>query len=298
MTYNEMWRRLAQRYDEGEAKAIARLVYEKRTGLSLADICLGKDTQLSANSQAELAEIARRLETDEPVQYVLGTADFCGRTFEVDSHVLIPRPETEELCQWVVETANRTVETEDRVMDTAEKGQEAGHPTLLDIGTGSGCIAVTLAATLPGACTMAWDISAEALEVARRNADRHGVAVRFAQVDILNVATAIQSTPQPLDIIVSNPPYILNKERASMAANVMEYEPHQALFVPDDNPLLFYRAIAQYGMATLRTGGSLFFEINPACADDLRSMLCEMSYHGIETRTDAYGKQRMLKARR
>lgn len=283
MTYNEMWRKLAQVYDEGEAKAIARLAYEVRFGLTFTDLCLGKDTQLSADDQVQAAEICNRLLQQEPVQYVLGQADFCGRTFLVNEHVLIPRPETEELCQWMI------AEMGDERIDVRDF-------SILDIGTGSGCIAITLAATLPGATVSAWDISAEALEVARENAKRIGVNVSFRQFDILTPHPS-PLTPQ-WDLIVSNPPYICNKERATMESNVLAYEPHTALFVPDDDPLLFYRTIAQYGQQALKPGGSLYFEINPLYATSLTILLSRMSFHDIETQEDQYGKQRMIRARR
>jgi len=283
MTYNELWRQLAEIYDEDEAKAIARMVYEVRYGLTLSDIYLGKDTQLSAACQTELEEIAKRLLQGEPIQYVLGQADFCGRTFMVNEHVLIPRPETEELCQWIKST---------------QKGRFF-LCTLLDIGTGSGCIAITLAAEMPQSEVTAWDISADALAVARENARRHNVHVSFEQVDALHLTSDIcHQTSVVFDIIVSNPPYICNKERETMEANVLEHEPHTALFVPDDDPLLFYRAIAQYGQTALKEGGWLYFEINPLYAESLRDMLNMMSYHDIEIKTDAYGKQRMIRAKR
>ena len=283
MTYNEMWRKLAQVYDEGEAKAIARLAYEVRFGLTFTDLCLGKDTQLSADDQAQAAEICRRLLQQEPVQYVLGQAEFCGHTMMVNEHVLIPRPETEELCQWVVS-------------EMSDERLEVRDFSILDIGTGSGCIAVTLAAALPQAEVTAWDISAEALQVARENARRSGVTVTFQQVDMLNTHHVPLSTQWKL--IVSNPPYICYKERAMMESNVLDHEPHTALFVPDDDPLLFYHAIAEYGQKALKVGGWLYFEINPLYADELTDMFCAMSYHDIETKEDQYGKQRMIRARR
>ena len=281
MNYQELWRRLAQVYDEGEAKAIARMVYEVRFNLTLSDLFIGKDTQLSANDQAELAEITQRLEQQEPVQYVLGQADFCGRTFLVNQHVLIPRPETEELCRWIIS-------------EFRDESLEFRDCSILDIGTGSGCIAITLAADLPKAEVTAWDISGEALQVARENAKRLHLNVTFERTDALN-------TPldhERWDVIVSNPPYICNKERARIEANVLDHEPHTALFVPDDSPLLFYSAIAQYGLTALKTGGRLYFEINPLYAQELAEMLSMMSYHDIEIKNDTYGKQRMIRARR
>ena len=281
MNYQELWRRLAHVYDEGEAKAIARMVYEVRFNLTLSDLFIGKDTQLSANDQAELAEITQRLEQQEPVQYVLGQADFCGRTFLVNQHVLIPRPETEELCRWIIS-------------EFRDESLEFRDCSILDIGTGSGCIAITLAAGLPKFEVTAWDISGEALQVARENAKRLHFNVIFELADALN-------TPldhERWDVIVSNPPYICNKERARIEANVLDHEPHTALFVPDETPLLFYSAIAQYGLTALKTGGRLYFEINPLYAQELAEMLSMMSYHDIEIKIDQYGKQRMIRARR
>ena len=283
MNYQELWHQLAPVYGEGEAKAMARLVFEVRFGLTLSDICIGKDTQLSADSQAELAEILRRLLCHEPVQYVLGVADFCGRQFLVTPSVLIPRPETEELCQWV--TASEMTEGNNR----------SESLRILDVGTGSGCIAITLAAELPEAKVTAWDISEDALLVACENALLNGVTVDFELQDVLLATAAAQQTK---DIIISNPPYICNKERATMEANVLEHEPHHALFVPDDDPLLFYRAIAKLGQQMLSYGGWLYFEVNPLFAAQLARLLSAMSYYDIEIKEDQFGKQRMIRARK
>jgi release factor glutamine methyltransferase len=281
MTYKELWQCLTKAYDEGEAKAIARMTYEERFGLTLSDIYLGKDIQLSSDCQTEFEEIVKRLLQGEPIQYVLGQADFCGRNFLVNKHVLIPRPETEELCQWIAGSEKRKV-----ISDKC---------SILDIGTGSGCIAITLAAMYPEAEVTAWDICTEALEVARENAKRTNVHVSFEQVDVLNIPH-FSSLISHFSLIISNPPYICNKERAKMEANVLKHEPHTALFVPDDNPLLFYRAIAQYGQTALKEGGWLYFEINPLYAESLSLMLNKMSYHDIEIKVDQYGKQRMIRA--
>lgn len=283
MTYNEMWRKLAQVYDEGEAKAVARMVYEVRYGLTLSDIYIGKDTQLSLDRQTELEEITKRLIEHEPVQYILGQADFCGRTFHVEPGILIPRPETEHLCRLITKHA------------------AIGFPnrTILDIGTGSGCIAITLALDIPNSQVTAWDISPIALRVAKGNAQRLGADVTFQEVDVLTAPgspSLWRGMEGGWDLIVSNPPYICNKERAEMEQNVLAHEPHTALFVPDDNPLLFYRAIAQYGQSALKTGGSLYFEINPLYAKPLREMLSTMSYHDIDIKDDQFGKTRFIQA--
>ena len=274
MTYRQLWQRLVPVYGEGEAQAIARLIYEVRYGLTLSDLLMGRDSSVP---QDELEQIAIRLERQEPVQYILGQAEFCGRTFVVNEHVLIPRPETEELCQWII-------------------AADAAH--ILDIGTGSGCIAITLAAEMPEAEVTAWDISEEALKVAEENAKRTDVHVKFEQVDILHLPSSILHLTSAFDLIVSNPPYICNKERETMETNVLEHEPHTALFVPDDDPLLFYRAIAQYGQTALKEGGWLYFEINPLYAESLQDMFSKMSYHDIEIKEDQYGKQRMIRAKR
>ena len=268
MSYEELWKPLTKLYDAREAKAIARLVMEDRFGLTMADVLCGK-----TGDDAVLRHIQQRLLQGEPVQYVLGVAEFGGRQFRVAPGVLIPRPETLELCQWVEE----------------ERGI-----TILDIGTGSGCIACTLAAELPEAQVTAWDISEAALSVARENAKRTNVHVSFEQVDALNIPL----TPDKWDIIISNPPYVCEQERAAMERHVLDYEPSLALFVPDDDPLLFYRAIADYARQSLTAGGSLFFEINPLYAEQLKSLLSAMSYHHIEVRDDLYGKPRMIKAQR
>lgn len=275
MTYRQLWQRLVPVYGEGEAQAIARLIYEVRYGLTLSDLLMGRDSSVP---QDELEQIAIRLERQEPVQYILGQADFYGKTFVVNEHVLIPRPETEELCQWILTT---------------------DATNILDIGTGSGCIAITLAAEMPEAEVTAWDISEEALKVAEENAKRTDVHVKFEQVDALHLTSDIcHQTSDAFDLIVSNPPYICNKERETMEANVLEHEPHTALFVPNDDPLLFYRAIAQYGQTALKEGGWLYFEINPLYAEALHEMLSKMSYHDIEIKEDQYGKQRMIRAKK
>ena len=305
MTYNELWRQIAHIYDDGEAKAIARMVYEVRFGLSPSDLFLGKDTQLSTDDQKLLEEIAQRLMTGEPVQYAIGLAEFGGRTFHVEPGVLIPRPETYVLCQWIVSSGLQRTFPGCPCLSAVVRCQK-----ILDIGTGSGCIACTLAADIPDAQVTAWDISEEALRIAAENAKRIGVTVRFEQRDILNdnpspslppcypLATPLLPPCYEYDIIVSNPPYICEKEKDGMERNVLDYEPALALFVPDDDPLLFYRAIARYGLTALKPGGRLYFEINPLYADALRDMLSMMSWHDIEIKEDQFGKQRFIKASR
>ena len=216
-----------------------------------------------------------RLQKNEPIQYVLGKETFCGLDFEVDSNVLIPRPETRELVEWIVA---------DRKLDASCR--------ILDIGTGSGCISISLAKFLSGAEVEAWDISEGALEVARRNAVRNAVEVLFRQQDVLYVLPG----DTRYDVIVSNPPYITEKEKLDMDANVLDWEPFTALFVPDADPLLFYRKIAELGLSMLNIGGALYFEINRAYGQETVSMLERLSYKQIELRKDEWGNDRMVKA--
>ena len=285
MGYEELWQRLTPLYDAGEAKAIVRLVLDECYGLSWADVLGGKVSELSANDQTELEKIMLRLEKGEPVQYIIGVADFCGRQFHVEPGVLIPRPETEELCRMVIEER-----------EISQKGQSP-LCEILDIGTGSGCIAITLALELPDAKVTAWDISDDALRIASANAKALGASVTFQHHDALDSSLfTLHSSLPKWDLIVSNPPYICRKEADGMDKNVLGYEPHEALFVPDDDPLLFYRAIARYATKALKPNGYLFFEINPLYADGLTQLLGEMLCYNAEILNDQFGKPRFLKA--
>lgn len=273
MTYRELWRTLEPLYGNGEARAITDYVLDVCFGLSKADIMCGAVEEMTAEKAAELNKIFGRLMEGEPVQYVLGRAEFCGRWFDVRPGVLVPRPETEELCAWI----------------TADS-KASGSPKVLDIGTGSGCIAITLQLDMPESNVTAWDISADALDVARENAQRFGANVNFVKQDALNAKPEGE-----WDVIVSNPPYICEKEKKDMAVNVLEHEPHTALFVPDADPLLFYRAITRLAVQTLSKGGRLYFEINPIYADDTCHMMRAEGMTAVELRSDMYGKQRMAK---
>ena len=292
MEYEELWHRLTHIYDAGEAKAIVRWVLDVRFGLSWTDILCGKVTELSAHDQTELEKIMQRLEKGEPVQYIIGVADFFGRQFHVELGVLIPRPETEELCRWILASDKHGLSR------TVREIPHQSDANILDIGTGSGCIAITLALELPDAKVTAWDISDDALRIASKNAKQLGADVVFVKQDVLNISLTSHLSPltSHYDLIVSNPPYICEKEKSAMECNVLDHEPHLALFVPDDDPLLFYRTIAQYAAEALTAQGSLFFEINPLYADDLAQMLRMMSYHDIYIRQDQFGKPRFLKA--
>ena len=285
MGYEELWQRLTPLYDAGEAKAIVRLVLDECYGLSWADVLGGKVSELSANDQTELEKIMLRLEKGEPVQYIIGVADFCGRQYHVEPGVLIPRPETEELCRMVIEER-----------EISQKGQSP-LCEILDIGTGSGCIAITLALELPDAKVTAWDISDDALRIASANAKALSASVNFQHHDALDSSLfTLHSSLPKWDFIVSNPPYICRKEADGMDKNVLGYEPHEALFVPDDDPLLFYRTIARYATKALKPNGKLFFEINPLYADDLTHLLGKMLCYNAEILNDQFGKPRFLKA--
>ena len=278
MNYNELWHQLAPLYGDGEAKAIAQIVYEVRFGLSLSDLYLGKDTQLSADDQAELQEIAKRLRQNEPVQYILGVADFCGRTFHVEPGILIPRPETEHLCRLISQSA---------VLPST--------PSVLDIGTGSGCIAITLALDIPGAQVTAWDISPVALRVAKGNAQRLGAKINVQEVDILSSPSLWRGMGGGSSLIVSNPPYICDSEAEQMEANVLDYEPGLALFVPDDDPLKFYVPIMNYAQSALRAGGQLWLETNPLYEEMIEERLLELGFE-VTAHDDQFGKTRFIQA--
>ena len=287
--YRKLWQRLVPLYDNDEAKAIARMVFEIRYGLTLSDLLMERDADLP---QEELEQLAHRLEQGEPVQYVLGEAEFCERRFYVEPGILIPRTETQWLCDLV----------------THSQGYPPHKARILDIGTGSGCIACTIALNLKDQDVevTGWDISGKALNIAQRNAKRLGAKVTFEQVDVLSISPLLTSPDKggttdngrpSWDLIVSNPPYVCEHERQQMERNVLDWEPEEALFVPDNDPLLFYRSIAIYAQRALKEKGWLYFEINPLYANELVEMLSKMSYHDIEIKNDQFGKQRFIRAR-
>ena len=280
-TYQQFWQSLTPLYDAGEAQAIVRTVLDVEYGMTLTDIICGKVNELSSDEERNLEEIITRLQNGEPVQYVLGEADFAGRTFHVEPGVLIPRPETAELCQWIEEDVSS--------LEADERKQ------ILDICTGSGCIAITLGLTLPNSEVTGWDISEDALRIAQGNVEMLKAGnVRIEYQDALMLPKAAETA----DIIVSNPPYICEKEKADMEKNVLEHEPSIALFVPDEEPLKFYRAIAEYASSALKSEGALYFEINPIYEKETREMLEGLGFKDIETKEDAFGKKRMMKAKK
>lgn len=296
MTYHDICQRLTPLYGPQEAKAMTRMLLEDLFSLSFADILCGATEHLSNADTLRLQQSVARLLDAEPLQYVTGTAFFCGHPFHVAPGVLIPRPETE----WIVDTAV------DLVTSSA--------PCILDIGTGSGCIATSISLALADkhCYTEAWDISEDALRIATDNAKRLGADVKFRRRDALRLeedfpaeenlggAEALSDTNAAAswDIIVSNPPYICNREAADMHANVLRHEPHLALFVPDTDPLLFYRAIARYSMRSLRKGGWLLFECNTLYAHDTAQMASNMGFATSVVEDDCFGKPRFVKAQK
>ena len=280
MTYSEIWHRIATSYEDGEARAIARILIEELFGLSYTDIVCGATEELSADDTLRLDTAVRRIEQGEPLQHVLGYADFCGNHFGVNASVLIPRPETE----WLVDEG-------ERLMNDASNAAPSAPKRILDIGTGSGCIAISLKLRLGEAYVEAWDISEEALRTAESNAKALKAEVAFCKRDALRAEESVA----PWDLIVSNPPYICDSERADMDDNVLLHEPHTALFVPDDDPLRFYRAIARYALRSLSNGGSLLFECNTRYAEATGEMMREMGFEDVTVNDDCFGLPRFVK---
>ena len=323
-TYQQLWQSLTPLYDAGEAQAIVRTVLDVKYGMTLTDIICGKVNEISADEERKLEEIIIRLQKGEPVQYVLGEADFAGRPFHVEPGVLIPRPETAELCQWIEKDMieKSIVSSEDSPEDSSGNSPQATDDAklILDICTGSGCIAITLGLNIPNSEVTGWDISEDALRIAQGNVEMMKAGnVRIEHQDALALPKAAETdnekmkgnddkevmkpkgeakTPstQKWDLIVSNPPYICEKEKADMEKNVLEHEPSLALFVPDEDPLKFYRAIAEYASSALKSGGALYFEINPIYEKETREMLLKLDFKDIETKEDAFGKKRMMRA--
>ena len=297
-TYQQLWQSLTPLYDAGEAQAIVRTVLDVKYGMTLTDIICGKVNEISADEERKLEEIIIRLQKGEPVQYVLGEADFAGRPFHVEPGVLIPRPETAELCQWIEKDMieKSIVSSGDSSEDSSGNSPQATDDArrILDICTGSGCIAITLGLNIPNSEVTGWDISEDALRIAQGNVEM--LKARNVRIEYQD-ALALPKAAEAADLIVSNPPYICEKEKADMEKNVLEHEPSLALFVPDEDPLKFYRAIAEYASSALKSGGALYFEINPIYEKETRKMLLKLDFKDIETKEDAFGKKRMMRAK-
>ncbi|MGL4519084.1 MAG: peptide chain release factor N(5)-glutamine methyltransferase [Phocaeicola sp.] len=275
--YLQIKQSLQELFPEGEAASVAKLILCQHFHYSSIELYGGKDRVFSLKEEEEWYEILARLKKEEPIQYILGEEQFLGLSFQVTPSVLIPRPETQELVDWIL-----------------KEPRTSQAPHILDIGTGSGCIAISLAKLIPAATVTAWDISAEALEVAKRNGERNEVTVTFEERDLFTQS----HIDFPVDIIVSNPPYIAQQEEEEMHQNVLKWEPHTALFVPNHDPLRFYRKIAILAFAALQSGGELYFEINQAYGKETLQLLEEIGYSTTELRKDLFGKDRMIKATR
>jgi len=265
---------LATAFDPEEAKSFAYLILEEVTGLSKTDILIEKPVALAEEINDEISTVLKRLLAHEPIQYILGKTIFYGLELSVNEHVLIPRQETEELVDWIIKAHHHT-------------------NNILDIGTGSGCIPIALAKSYPLSEVHAWDVSAGALEVAMKNAADNEVKIHFKQVDVLS-----EIPDQKFGLIVSNPPYILEHEKAEMRPNVLDHEPGTALFVPDQDPLLFYRTICKVSIDHLNPGGWLYFEINEKYGQEVASLMKDYQFTSIETRLDLNGKDRMVRGQK
>ena len=269
---------LSGTYEGHELTAIIRTICCDMLGIGTATYYLKEAVTLTSEQESLLRSIIDRLQQGEPLQYIEGKVPFCGMEFAVNSSVLIPRPETAELVDWIV----------------CEHATQ--QPRILDLGTGSGCIAIALSKQLPQATIEACDISAEALTVAKENARTNEAPVSFFTHDMLDLSTPL---PHSYDILVSNPPYIRQSEAADMSIQVTEWEPHTALFVPDDDALRFYRAIAELGQTeTLRPGGHIYVEINQALGKEAMALFEAYGYQDVELRKDIYGNERMIRVRK
>jgi release factor glutamine methyltransferase len=275
---SEFISQLTPLYDEGEAESFFYLILEEKYHLKRIDLALQLSLEFSESEIQDWNVILEQLKLELPVQYILGSTSFYGLKFEVNDKVLIPRPETEELVDWIIRDC--FVLTNDNM------------PKILDIGTGSGCIAIALAKNLPNAQVFAIDVSEKALATAKRNADQNGVNINFIKKDILEVS----DLEQQFDIIVSNPPYVRNLEKAEIKKNVLEYEPHLALFVDDHNALIFYKKIGELAQKNLSEKGQLYFEINQYLGKEMMELLENLEFQNVELKKDIYGNDRMIRS--
>ena len=269
---------LSQIYDIGEVESFFYLILEEKRELKRIDLALNPDLTFSAEEILMWNSILEQLQQEIPIQYLLEKTSFYGLNFEVNSAVLIPRPETEELVEWIITT-----------QDPRPKAQDL---KILDIGTGSGCIAIALAKNIPNAQVFAIDVSEKALVTAQKNANSNEVNITFLEKNILET----EDLAQQFDIIVSNPPYVRELEKKEIKKNVLDNEPHLALFVEDNDALLFYRKITELAQKNLRNDGKLFFEINQYLGEEMVDLLEKLNFINIELRKDIYGNDRMIKA--
>ena len=283
---------LIKLYDANESEAITLMAVSEICNLSKAKIKAFPELEVSNQQAEKLADTLIQLKTGKPIQYILGKTEFYGLPFYVNPSVLIPRPETEELVQWVISSVGSDQWAVDGRQFAVGSGQLAGN--ILDIGTGSGCIAISLKKKLPNFKVSAIDISIDALNTAKENADLNQVPVDFVEADILNFKSEIVNRKS--EIIVSNPPYVTLVDKEQMHSNVTDFEPHSALFVPGDDPLIFYKAIADFAVSHLVPNGLLFFEINENYGEQIIDLLKSKHFKDIELRKDMSGRDRMVKA--
>lgn len=269
-------------YETNETEAITLLAVEDVTGLSRSQVKAFPERELADELSDRLSIILTRLQTGEPVQYILGHTEFYGMPFKVNPSVLIPRPETEELVEWILSSVG---------------SWQSAVGSILDIGTGSGCIPVTLKKHLPQVNVSTIDISAEAINTAKQNAELNKVEVNFIKDDILNPTNSSLLTNH-YSLIVSNPPYVTLHDKTKMHRNVTDFEPHTALFVPENDPLIFYKAIADFALKNLNKDGFLFFEINESLGNETVDMLKDKEFINIELRQDMSGRDRMIRGTR
>ncbi len=261
-------------YSNQEIDSLVALIFEKLRGYSRTQLLLANKEVLSDNERHSILEIVARLKNNEPIQYILGSTEFYGLEFQCVPGVLIPRPETEELVDWII------------------RENTVSGPTIIDMGTGTGCIAISLQKNLPGSTVFACDISPVCLETATRNAQQNNAAIEVLKYDIIN--NLPQREFSKFDIVVSNPPYVRKSEKELMEKNVTDFEPELALFVADENPLIFYEKIADFASRNLKNQGKLYFEINEALGDETCNMLAEKGFDNIQLRRDINGKNRMV----
>ncbi len=276
---NKFKDQLAALYDVREAESLGIITLTDVTGFSSAKLKAFPDGELTKEQSGSIGKILTELKTGKPIQYILGHAEFYGLPFKVNSSVLIPRPETEELVYWIISSIGSS---------------KLPVGNILDIGTGSGCIAVTLKKNLPEFNVSAMDISINALLIAKENADLNEVDINFIDQDILAPLRAPTATRY--NVIVSNPPYVTIQDKTQMHRNVTDFEPHTALFVPENDPLIFYKAIADFATENLESGGLLFFEINESYGEQIVDLLESKSFINIELRKDMSGRNRTVKA--
>ena len=273
--------KLAHLYNNNEIEALTLMVINEITALSKAQIKAFPEKETTIDQQKTLNETLSRLQTGEPIQYIFGRTEFYGLPFNVNPSVLIPRPETEELVEWVL---------------TSVGSSQLAASNILDIGTGSGCIAISLKKHLVQSKVAAIDISTNALNTATQNAVLNKVDINFIQADILNLKSEIEILRS--EIIVSNPPYVTLHDKTQMHTNVTDFEPHTALFVPEDDPLIFYKAIADFAIENLNNDGLLFLEINESLGNETVELLRSKGFKNIELRKDMSGRDRMIRGTR